>query len=78
MRKTVGVTELKARCLRLIDEVARQRREVLITKRGTPVARLVPIAEAPADHALGLRGTLIGGDDLADFDTGILWEAARR
>ena len=36
-------TEFRARCLGLIDEVADTGQEIVITKRGRPVARLVPV-----------------------------------
>jgi prevent-host-death family protein len=39
--------EFKARCLRLMDEVQKTRRPVVITKRGKPVAKLVPVEEEP-------------------------------
>ena len=39
----VAATDFKANCLRLMDEVARQRRPIIITKRGKPVAKLVPV-----------------------------------
>ena len=79
MNKTVTVSELKLHCLRLVDEVARQRRELVVTKRGKPVARLVPVVELCGDDALArLRGTLIGGTRVADFDTRLVWEATRR
>lgn len=45
----VAAAEFKANCLRLMDEVARQRRPIIITKRGKPVARLVPVEEQPLD-----------------------------
>jgi len=77
--KTVPVSELKLHCFRLVDEVARQRRELVVTKRGKPVARLVPVVDLSGDHALAhLRGTLIGGTRVADFDTRFVWEATRR
>jgi prevent-host-death family protein len=41
--KYVAATEFKANCLRLMDEVAQQRRSIIITKRGKPVAKLVPV-----------------------------------
>jgi len=79
MSKTVAISELKAHCLRLVDEVARGRCELVVTKRGKPIARVVPLDEAPADDALAqLRGTVIGGDRVEDFDTGVVWEAQRR
>ena len=36
------VTEFKARCLGIVEAVRRQGQEFVITKRGEPVARLVP------------------------------------
>lgn len=79
MVKTVAISELKAHCLRLVDEVARQRSELVITKRGKPIARVVPLDDTPVDDALTrLRGTVIGGDRVEDFDTGVMWEAQRR
>ena len=80
MTRTVAVSEFKTHCLRLVEEVARQRREIVVTKRGKPIARLVPIDEpsAEADARARLRGTLIGGDKLSDFETGVTWEATRR
>jgi prevent-host-death family protein len=34
--------EFKAKCLKLMDQVARTRRSIVITKRGRPIAKLVP------------------------------------
>jgi prevent-host-death family protein len=79
MNKTVAISELKAHCLRLVDEVARRRSVLIVTKRGKPIARVVPLDDAPPDDALTrLRGTVIGGDRVDDFDTGVVWEAQRR
>jgi prevent-host-death family protein len=39
--------EFKAKCLKLMDEVARRRQPIVITKRGRPVAKLVPADEPP-------------------------------
>jgi prevent-host-death family protein len=75
----VAISELKAHCLRLVDEVARRRREIIVTKRGKPVARVVPVDDiAPDDALTRLRGTVTGGDRVEDFDTGIVWKAQRR
>ena len=62
--KMVPATQFKAECLRLIDEMGRDRRPVTITKRGRPVAVLAPIVEAPAASIIGaLRGSVLGFDD---------------
>lgn len=34
--------EFKAKCLKLMEQVARTREPIVITKRGRPVAKLVP------------------------------------
>ena len=79
MAHSVAVSELKTHCLRLVDQVARERRELIVTKRGKPIARLVPLAEVGPNEALTrLRGTLIGGDRAEDFETDSVWEATRR
>jgi prevent-host-death family protein len=44
--KTIPAGEFKARCLALLDEVAETGKPLLVTKRGKPVARVVPV-EAP-------------------------------
>jgi len=46
----IKASEFKARCLALIDEVASTGRPLTVTKRGRPLARLVPVEE-PASLA---------------------------
>ncbi len=45
--KTVSVTEFRAHCLALVDEVHSTRAPVLITKRGKPYLRLTPAGKPP-------------------------------
>jgi prevent-host-death family protein len=45
-KKTVAAGVFKQGCLALIDQVAENKDEIVITKRGKPVARLVPIEDA--------------------------------
>jgi prevent-host-death family protein len=52
--KTISATEFKARCLQLIDSVQSTGEELVISKRGRPVARLV--AEKETKPWLALRG----------------------
>jgi len=52
---------------------------VVITKRGKRTARLVPVDdEGPEDALERLRGTLVHGFELSDFETGVRWQSARR
>jgi len=50
--KTIPAGQFKARCLRILDDVCSTREPVVITKRGRPVAKLVP-ASGQRDDAFG-------------------------
>ena len=55
MTVTVGLFDAKTRLSELVDQVAKSRDEILITRRGKAVARLVPIDESSeVEHALEL------------------------
>ena len=72
--RRVPAGEFKANCLRLMDEVARQRTPLVITKRGKPVAKLVPIDEGPVDLFGRMAGTIkIIGDIVSPID--VEWNA---
>lgn len=67
--------EFKTHCLRVMEEVAEYQVDVLITKHGRPVARLVPVEDDVPDSFGSLQGTVGYGDvDLAapDFEA---WHA---
>jgi prevent-host-death family protein len=40
--KTIAAAKFKAHCLSLMDDVHKNREPIVITKRGKPVAKLVP------------------------------------
>ncbi len=43
--KTMPVTDFKAHALKVLGEVAETRQPVVVTKRGKPLAEIVPFAE---------------------------------
>ncbi len=45
--KTIFASEFNKRCLAVVTEVQSTREPVIITKRGKPVARLVPTGRPP-------------------------------
>lgn len=47
--KTMPAGEFKARCLRVMEEVKKYRTPVIITKKGKPVAKLMPPDEPRKD-----------------------------
>lgn len=71
---TVSASEFKAKRLRMLDDVAANGVPVLITKRGLPIARLVPLG-GPLES---LEGAWKGLDeikgDIVRFDASADWE----
>ena len=66
IKREIGAGEFKAKCLQLMDEVNETGVELVITKRGKPVARLLP-AERPHISPFGwMKGT---GQILGDIVT---------
>ena len=49
--KTIRADEFKTHCLALLDKVARTRQPLIVTKRGKPVAKIVP-TETPTSPKL--------------------------
>ncbi len=61
---SVPVSDFRANCARILDAVAEEGIEVVIERRGTPIAKVVPAAQGRA----GLRGLLVG---LAEIPPGV-------
>jgi len=76
--KTMAASEFKARCLQVMEQVRSTRSPVVITKRGKPVAKLVPPDEPPA-RALGrLAGRIeILGDIVSPIVSPEDWESLK-
>lgn len=55
-------------CLKLMDDVRERRRQYVITKRGRPVAKLVPPNDQPASSFGMLRGTIVSEGDIVSPD----------
>lgn len=63
----INAAQFKAKCLKLIDEVAATQQPLVITKRGKPVARVVPIEEQTVPGLFGyMKGTGEIAGDIVD------------
>ena len=70
--KSIAAGKFKDVCLKTLDEVAKTKAEVVITKRGRPVAKLVPCA--PPRPRRGLAGSVLE-ETGNPFGTGERWDA---
>ncbi len=67
---TITATEFKAKCLDILDHVPSDGIE--ITKRGKPVAKLMPISNLWANTFGSVPDLVVNGDI---FSTGLKWDA---
>ncbi len=76
--KSIGAARFKAECLRVIDQMNRDREPVTITKRGRPVAVLTPVVASEPKSIIGaLKGSVIRYDDpFAPATEATDWNAA--
>lgn len=72
---TVKASEFKAKCLALMDQVARTGEAILVTKNGRPVAELHPHSGSRIASPFGIHKGLVevAGDIVSPIDVG--WEA---
>lgn len=67
--------EFKAKCLHVLDQVQLTKEPVIVTKRGKPVARVVPMPSPPESLYGIAKGSMqyAADDDL--LSTGEVWDA---
>jgi prevent-host-death family protein len=77
--KTIAAGEFKARCLRLMEQVRFSRTPVVITKRGKPIAKLVPVDEEGRSQVFdSLKGKIeILGDIVSPVVSPDDWEVLK-
>lgn len=74
---TIAAGEFKSKCLHILDEVKKTREPVTVTKRGKPVAKVVPIPAEPGSSYGMAKGTLLYADDDDLLSTGEVWDAEK-
>ena len=74
----IQASEFKAKCLALMDEVARTGQTIVVTKNGKPVAELRPHRPPRAKSLIGLHKGRIGirGDIVSPVGAK-LWDAMK-
>ncbi|HSU16769.1 type II toxin-antitoxin system Phd/YefM family antitoxin [Longimicrobium sp.] len=70
----VSAADFKAQCLRLIEAVRQGQREVVVTRYGKPVAKLVPYPDETMSFIGHLKGTVVSHGDIVS-PIGEEWEA---
>jgi len=74
--KTFGVTNFKAHALKILSQVAKTKQSVLITKRGTPMAEIIPFSsKRPVPDKLS--ESLVFENDIISPIGEDIWDAAK-
>jgi prevent-host-death family protein len=56
----IAAGQFKAKCLQLMDQVKQTHEEIVITKHGQPVAKLVPVDETTSSAFIGyMKGSVV-------------------
>lgn len=51
--REIAISEFKAKCLALLDQVHKTKKPIRVTRRGKGIAEVVPLSPAPAEHWMG-------------------------
>lgn len=78
MKETIiAATEFKAKCLRLLTDIAEQGNTITITKRGKPIAKVTPVSSVRKPVIGSWKDVVKIKGDIVYFDTNVEWEANR-
>lgn len=67
--RTIKASEFKAKCLKIMEEVAATGEAVMITKNGVPITQLIPARRRPETLFGALKGSAsINGDIVSPVD----------
>ncbi|MGA1842760.1 MAG: type II toxin-antitoxin system Phd/YefM family antitoxin [bacterium] len=58
--ETLSVSKFKATCLSVLEEVKRQKKRIVILKRGKPIAEVIPFSYEKRDIPLKDTVTFMG------------------
>jgi len=77
--KEIAISEFKAKCLALLDQVQKTRKPIRVTRRGKPVVEVVPPSPAHSNDWIGsMKGkSKILGDIISPANDESDWEALR-
>lgn len=76
-KNAFSVSEFKSKALGLLEQVAKSGESFIVTKRGKPIARVIPFQERTEKPVPGrLKDVLISEEDIVSPLGSELWQAA--
>jgi prevent-host-death family protein len=75
---TIAISEFKARALKIIENIAKTRHPLIITKRGKPIAEIIPFRDDVSKPKPGkLASALVFEKDIVSPLDKEMWEVCR-
>lgn len=76
--QTMGISQFKTHALKIIDNVSKTEEIIVITKRGKPLAQIIPYKDTVSDHTPGkLSDTLVFEKDIVSPLGEDMWDASK-
>ena len=76
-KKTYSVSEFKAKSLGLLERVAKNNESITVTKRGKPIAKVIPFTASRGRPEPGrLKDALLSEEDVVTPLGARLWKAS--
>jgi prevent-host-death family protein len=73
--ESMTVSKFKATCLSILDDVQKQKKRVIITKRGKPIAEVIPYLKI--DRKISLKDTMTFMGDIVSPVAEEDWEVLK-
>ena len=76
--QTMGISQFKSHALRILDKVAKTKEIIVITRRGKPLAQIVPYRDSSSNHIPGkLADALVFEKDIVSPLGEEMWDAGK-
>ena len=76
--KTMAISHFKSHALKILDDVSRFKESVVITKRGKPIAQVVPFRDSEEQSEPGkLADTLVFEEDIVSPLGDDFWDSCK-
>jgi prevent-host-death family protein len=73
--RKLGISDFKARCLGILDELPSKGEILIITKHGRPIAKVTPILNSRKSTRDRWKGVARIKGDIVRFNEAELWES---
>jgi len=76
--QTMGISKFKSHALKILDQVAKTKEIIIVTRRGKPLAQIIPYRNSISNHTPGkLSDALVFENDIVSPLGEEMWDACK-